>query len=516
MAAITGGTGGCGVADAPEKRLGTLLARLGLESHLQRALVWYDEEGASSWEEVVENALDLAKCLGLGDAAAETVSAQTFLLEAERLEYTTLAPFARTASVQAAKQEPHRGGLCRVLTWQAPGNSKRGGKRGIERTCSCPDRPADRKPQICQVEENTKADAATIQSQLGKQKDGTISSSGRSGGLQRYPTQGYRDSLVKRVSESATHKSIDEGQTGNVYVLEVSGENFAIFKPGVGEKFSRSSLGRGQGYVREEAVYLIDRLNGSRSGVPVTSQATVEVDGKKLVGSVQAFVGDVAGFIEDFGVPRDPEAANEFIPKETAEALALLDMMIFNMDRHTGNLLLLSRQSPHGLGPIDHGCCLPPWWKLSEACFDAWLEWSHLKTPPCQATRAFAMQAAKRTGLICAHLEQVGIEAESIITFRLCTRVVSVGMELGVPCSQVAKLIKRDEETVFEKLSWLEKMVLECGCAARAQLEKHVNDRDIDELVIAESGLGDFDVEDFLSRLEQAVRAEFADSGSGS
>ena len=47
-------------------------------------------------------------------------------------------------------------------------------------------------------------------------------------------------------------------------------------------------------------------------------------------GSVQAFVSDAAGFAENFGIPRDFERACAFVPQETAEALALLDMRLFN------------------------------------------------------------------------------------------------------------------------------------------------------------------------------------------
>ena len=149
--------------------------------------------------------------------------------------------------------------------------------------------------------------------------------------------------------------NLDAGQTGTVFALEIGGEKIAVFKPAEGEGFTRKSIEAGQGSVREEAAYLVDRVCGLKADVPVTSRASICVEGKTLQGSVQQFVADVVGFVEDFAMPRDLEAAHGFVNREAVEALALLDMRIFNMDRHSGNLLLLRKEKPHSLGPIDHG-----------------------------------------------------------------------------------------------------------------------------------------------------------------
>ncbi|CAK0876923.1 unnamed protein product, partial [Prorocentrum cordatum] len=134
-----------------------------------------------------------------------------------------------------------------------------------------------------------------------------------------------RERLNSRVHEkNVLPVSLDHGQTGDVFALTVGDEKIAIFKPVRGEHFERKSLRTGQGWVREESVYLVDRLCGSQAGVPVTSRGTIEVGGETLEGSVQAFVSDVIGFIEDFAMPRDPAKANEFVAQTAAEALAML------------------------------------------------------------------------------------------------------------------------------------------------------------------------------------------------
>ena len=50
-----------------------------------------------------------------------------------------------------------------------------------------------------------------------------------------------------------------------------------------------------------------------------------------VVDSATTFVGDAVGFAEDFGFRRDFERACALVPQETAEALALLDMRLFNI-----------------------------------------------------------------------------------------------------------------------------------------------------------------------------------------
>eukprot|EP00913_Durusdinium_trenchii_P014014 g13159.t1 len=161
------------------------------------------------------------------------------------------------------------------------------------------------------------------------------------------------------------------------------------------------------GAVREEAVYLVDRMCGSKAGVPVSSRATIKVGEDVMEGSVQAFMMEVQGFIEDYAMPRDLERAHAFVAQERpAPATTWWDGEMLDGwrggargDRHPGNLLLLKEEKPHTLGPIDHGCCLPPWWSLSEAIFDAWISWPQLRTLPSEQAIQLLKTAKERFGL---------------------------------------------------------------------------------------------------------------------
>jgi hypothetical protein len=273
-----------------------------------------------------------------------------------------------------------------------------------------------------------------------------------------------------------------------VYALEIGGDKVAIFKPLAGENFERRGVDVGTGALREEAAYLIDRIAGSQAGVPVTSRTRITINGEMMEGSVQAFVGDAVGFAEDFGMPRDFERACDFVPQEAAEALALLDMRLFNMDRHTGNLMILRSEKPHALGPIDHGCCLPPWWMLSEAVFDAWLEWPQLRQAPSAFARELAEIAVQRLPRVIAALRDLGLSEECLMTHRVCTTLIGVGVaELGVAIGSVATLMVREDPY---ELSWLEKNLLQVAqdtgipihvnTSARGEQELHVDDFHLD------------------------------------
>lgn len=306
--------------------------------------------------------------------------------------------------------------------------------------------------------------------------------------------------------------NMDMGQTGTVYALESGGKRVAIFKPLSGENFKRRSLTPGQGAIREEAAYLIDRMCGSQASVPVTSRATIDIEGIAMSGSIQKFVQEVAGFADDFGMPRDIEKACEFIPQETAEALALLDMRIFNTDRHGGNLLVLGQEKPHSLGPIDHGCCLPPWFSLSEAVFDAWLPWSQFQSEPSDFACTVASSSAEKLPLTCRALEDLGLEASSIVTLRLCTILVHLAVvTFHIPIGKIACLMLRSEDSCFEELSWLEKKVLECSKKAGANISMGETERGEQELKLEDDG-SSMDVEAFLEGFETVLREELVDA----
>jgi len=252
----------------------------------------------------------------------------------------------------------------------------------------------------------------------------------------------------------------------------------------------------------------VDRLTGSQAAVPVTSRASIQVDGHTLEGSVQAFVMDVQGFIEDYGIPRKLEEAVAFIPQADAESIALLDMRVFNMDRHPGNLLLLKKAKPHGLGPIDHGCCLPPWWCLGEAIFEAWISWPQLQTPPSSDAFSLARAAHAKLALTCRMVAEAGLDPSAVVTLRLCTIFVYIGIvDMAIPIGKLAALMLRDDCADPQELSWLEERVLAAAKEHGGKLSVQANDRGDPDVRIEDFG-DSLQVEPFIQDLEQRFRQD--------
>jgi len=255
---------------------------------------------------------------------------------------------------------------------------------------------------------------------------------------------------------------------------------------------------------------LVDRLCGSQARVPVTTQATIEVEGKSLKGAVQVFFDEAAGFADDYAMGRDLVQATAKVSQEDAEALALLDLRVFNMDRHGGNLLLLGNAWPKTLGPIDHGCCLPPWWALGEASFDAWMDWPQLVGEPSAAARSLAAAARHQLPRCCEQLTALGLDAASIATLRICTCLVAVGVaDLGLPVVKLASLAIREN---FSEFSWLEQQVIASAEQEGAKMRVQRNHRNDEYLIL--DGCGSVGQSEFIdrlvARLEQVFREQLA------
>lgn len=281
-----------------------------------------------------------------------------------------------------------------------------------------------------------------------------------------------RNSFCRQVSLDPEFEPIDDGQTGDVFALcSPSGEKVAVFKPSGREHFNRHSLTPGQGAVREEAAYVVDRLSGGTAGLPVTTCTALEVSpGAVETGSLQAFAHGHIGPVEDFAMPRSYAAAIQFVAAEKVESVAILDMRLFNTDRHGGNLLLTKPPEEgctHGLVPIDHGCCLPPWWSLSEACFEAWKGWPQLCTTPSAHAKATVAKAVESLPATIQALRELGIESASLVTLQLSTLFLEVGvLERCLPLDILAGLLLRSDESNFEEPSWFEQQVSHCITAA--------------------------------------------------
>ncbi|KAL4133275.1 hypothetical protein PRIC2_003594 [Phytophthora ramorum] len=254
---------------------------------------------------------------------------------------------------------------------------------------------------------------------------------------------------------------VNEGE-GGVYAVQSrsSGQKLALFKPAEEEKFVREGLIAGEGAVREEAAYVLDSRSNGFSGVPPTAVARLRLStvGRAKQGAVQRFMASSIGSMESFGMPFDLEKAREFVPVDQVHRIALLDVRVFNTDRHPGNILLIGEKKPYTMVPIDHGCVLPSWFHLSEARFD-WLAYpqTHVAFSPA-ALQYIAALDAERDAKV---LRTLGIREECVTTLKICTLFLKLAASRGKTLFWMGNFMARDG--CFQQPSRLE-LAVQSAC----------------------------------------------------
>ncbi|KAF1775608.1 Phosphatidylinositol 3-/4-kinase, catalytic domain [Phytophthora cactorum] len=209
-----------------------------------------------------------------------------------------------------------------------------------------------------------------------------------------------------------------------------------IFKPRDEEYMARRTLEA----LRERAAYLLDNAYGNFSGVPVTNLMVLNVNGEEKEGSMQRFVASQCS-AEDMGTLKFA------IPE--VHKIGILDVRLFNTDRHAGNILLSARPNDQtfAMTPIDHGFCLPSYKHLDGATFD-WLQWPQAEFPfTCAELDHIASLDEARDAPCC----------ECVTTMRVCTAVLKRGAEAGFSLFEIGSLLQRDGD--FTSPSQLELVV---------------------------------------------------------
>lgn len=241
----------------------------------------------------------------------------------------------------------------------------------------------------------------------------------------------------------------------------------SIFKPLDEEAFERRGIENGTGALREEAAFVIDHAAGGAC-VPVTARMSLEEGGVRKKGSVQEFVEGSIGPVENFGMPKDLPSAEATISLDSVQAVACLDIRIFNTDRHTGNLLLAGER-PHRIICIDHGCVLPAWWALDAARFDAWLDWPHVRAKPSAATLRLIEQVSSSLPRVTQALEKLGLSRQAIWTLEICTKLLHCGVIThGLTLRSVGLLMTRADPA---EPCWLEQKIKQACLAAGVSAE---------------------------------------------
>jgi len=266
--------------------------------------------------------------------------------------------------------------------------------------------------------------------------------------------------LIKKVEEGLTFyepELCEEGVNGTYFLKNKEGKCIGVFKPmdeeGSSENnpkrseenkdlFVNRGIKEGEAAVREIAAFLLDKDHFS--GVPETVMASLPFPTKEKTGSLQSFVEN-DGSSEDRGVST--------FPVREVHKIGILDMRIFNNDRHGGNILVKENEDGRiELIPIDHGLSLSS--SLKGAWFD-WLFWPQSKVPFDEETKRYidSIDIEADANL----LRSIGISEECIRTMIISTTLLKKGASCNLSLFQIASMVCRLND--LENPSALEMMV---------------------------------------------------------
>ncbi|KAG1662269.1 hypothetical protein FOA52_002158 [Chlamydomonas sp. UWO 241] len=346
-----------------------------------------------------------------------------------------------------------------------------------------------------------------------------------------HPTAAVRR-LVKSVTRGLlAHQDPEaatEGMGGTYFFCNEAGRKAAILKPCDEEPLAPNNpkgyVGRqlgdpgwkptvrvGEAAMREVAAFLLDRDNFARVPTSVLVRARhpifcYNVTGKGDARMASGRWGSVADLVaaamagiadRDAGAGPGPVAAvqqamklgslQEFVPHscDTSEMgaarfsvsdvhrIGILDIRIFNTDRHAGNMLVRSTRDAaassanvrasamvapqYELIPIDHGFCLP---ETLDAPYFEWLHWPQAMLPFSEEELAYiaSLDADEDRELLARELPI--LRPECVRVLELTTSLLKRCAEAGLTLFEIGSVLSRPFESNGDEadLSELERM----------------------------------------------------------
>jgi len=257
----------------------------------------------------------------------------------------------------------------------------------------------------------------------------------------------------------------DEGLNGTYFLRNKEGQKIAVFKPMDEERdnvdnpkreyhegqFVNKGILPGEGAQREVAAYLLDR--GHFHSVPQTIMAELSHPSFRSStsnGGIVTKIGSLQEFIDNDG------SAEDLGPKQfrvrDVHKIGVLDLRIFNTDRHAGNILVTEEcDGSYRLTPIDQELSLPP--TLEHAWFE-WLHWPQAKIPFDSETRSYIHHI--NVDEDAALLEKLGVRPECIRTMKISSTLLKKGTAAGLTLYKIGSLACR---TIIDQPSPLERLL---------------------------------------------------------
>lgn len=292
--------------------------------------------------------------------------------------------------------------------------------------------------------------------------------------------------IVKAVKSGVDPLPVNGGLGGAYYFRNIRGESVAIVKPTDEEPFAPNNpkgfVGRALGQpglkrsvrvgetgVREVAAYLLDHQHFA--SVPATALVKITHSIFNVNDGVnnnkphkKQLVSKIASF-QQF-IPHDFDASDHgtsSFPVSSVHRIGILDIRIFNTDRHAGNLLVRKLDGVGTFGqveliPIDHGLCLPE--SLEDPYFE-WIHWPQASIPFSEDELAYieSLDPDKDCEMLRSELPMIREACLRVLV--LCTIFLKEAAAFGLCLAEIGEMMSREFRSGEEEPSELELVCIE-------------------------------------------------------
>lgn len=275
--------------------------------------------------------------------------------------------------------------------------------------------------------------------------------------------------IVTAIKNGVDPIPIQSGLGGGYFFRNSRGETVAIVKPTDEEPFApnnpkgfvgkalgqpglKCSVRVGETGFREVAAYLLDR--DRFANVPLTvlvkvTHSVFNVNDGVNVNNLQnkKKVSKIAS-LQQF-IPHDFDAGDygtSCFPVSAVHRIGILDIRIFNTDRHAGNLLVrrldgVGRFDQIELIPIDHGLCLPE--SLEDPYFE-WIHWPQASIPFSEDELNYINKLDPISDSEMLLQELPMIREACLRVLVLCTEFLKEAAAFGLCLSEIGQMMSRE------------------------------------------------------------------------
>lgn len=300
------------------------------------------------------------------------------------------------------------------------------------------------------------------------------------------------EEIIKALRTNIDPIPVNGGLGGAYYFRNQKGESVAIVKPTDEEPFApnnpkgfvgkvlgqpglKNSVRVGETGFREVAAYLLDHEHFAR--VPLTSLVKIThsifnvngcVNGKKIQNNKG--VSKIAS-LQQF-IPHDFDASDHGASRFSVadvHRIGILDVRIFNTDRHAGNLLVRKigddKFGEVELIPIDHGLCLP---ECLEDPYFEWIHWPQASIPFSETELEYIKNLDANFDSEMLRTELPMIREACIRVLTLCTTFLKEAAASGLCLAEIGGMMSREFRCKDQEPSELEVICLEATQRAMA------------------------------------------------